>query len=153
MESTVWSPDAGDPEKGIASRVMARMLRSSDIGPAGASRRIEEGLPFRLFVELCAKLGQTQVQFASLLRVSASTLYRRRASGRFEPTESDRLWRYLTLYARAVEVLESDVAAAEWLHAPAASLGGLTPLAVSVDGPGAVRALNVLGRIEHGVFG
>src|SRR5690606_4805088 len=76
-----------------------------------------------------------------LLRISESTLYRRRVAGRFEPTESDRLWRYLLLYARAVEVHEQPEAAVEWLHAPAAALGGATPLAVSRDGPGLQRAL------------
>ncbi|NLG08377.1 MAG: DUF2384 domain-containing protein [Deinococcales bacterium] len=52
-----------------------------------------------------------------------------------------------------MEVHEQPEAAVEWLHAPAAALGGATPLAVSRDGPGLQRALALLGRIEQGVFG
>ena len=52
-----------------------------------------------------------------------------------------------------MEVHEQPEAAVEWLHAPAAALGGAAPLAVSRDGPGLQRALALLGRIEQGVFG
>ncbi|MFA5551284.1 MAG: antitoxin Xre-like helix-turn-helix domain-containing protein [Trueperaceae bacterium] len=148
-----WSPQAGSQYVGLGTRTLARLLRSKDVSLASASRRIEEGLPFRLFSELAGQLGITHASLAGYLRISESTLYRRKAAGRFDPTESDRLWRYLVLYGRAVDVLESQAAAVEWLSAPLPSLGDASPLAVARDGPGATRALAVLGRIEHGVFG
>ncbi|HRN19597.1 MAG TPA: DUF2384 domain-containing protein [Trueperaceae bacterium] len=148
-----WTPEAAPGGAGLADRTIARLLRSKDVSLRVASRRIEEGLPFRVFAELCEGLRLTQAEFAVLLRMSESTLYRRKAAGRFDATESDRLWRYVVLYARAVEVLETAGAAVEWLHAPSSALAGLTPLAVARDGPGAQRALAVLGRMEHGVFG
>ncbi len=148
-----WTPEAAPNGAGLAGRTISRLLRSKEVSLQVASRRIEEGLPFRVFAELCERLRFTQAEFAALLRISESTLYRRKAAGRFEATESDRLWRYVVLYARAVEVLEATDAAVEWLHAPGLALGGLAPLAVAKDGPGAQRALAVLGRMEHGVFG
>ena len=148
-----WSPQAGVQQVGLGARTLARLLRSKDVSLASASRRIEEGLPFRVFSELASQLGLTQARFAAHLRISESTLYRRKAAGRFDPTESDRLWRYLVLYGRAVDVLESQAAAVEWLSAPLAALGDASPLTVARDVPGATRALAVLGRIEHGVFG
>lgn len=148
-----WSPPAGVQHVGPGTPTLARLLRSKDVSLASASRRIEEGLPFRLFSELAEQLGITHASLAAYLRISESTLYRRRAAGRFDPTESDRLWRYLVLYGQAVDVLESQAAAVEWLSAPLPPLGGASPLEVARDGPGATRALAVLGRIEHGVFG
>ena len=149
----IWSPLDGVQAPDLGARTLARLLRSKDLSLASASRRIEEGLPFRLFSELAEQLGLTHASLASYLRISESTLYRRKAAGRFDPTESDRLWRYLVLYGRAVDVLESEAEAVEWLSAPLPSLGDSSPLAVTRDGPGATRALAVLGRIEHGVFG
>lgn len=151
--TSTWTINATMVHAGATNTTLARLLRSKDVSLATASRRIAEGLPFRLFTELCGKLALTQAELAGHLRISESTLYRRRSTGRFDPSESDRLWRYLVLYSRAVEVLEHEPDAVEWLRAPLAALGNSTPLAVSRDGPGATRALAVLGRIEHGVFG
>lgn len=152
MTLATWKP-ASPAARTSANRTIARLLRSKDADLASVSERIERGLAFRVFAELGAKLGVTQSEFAGLLRISESTLYRRKAAGRFEPDESDRLWRYLHLYARAVEAHEQAAAAVEWLRAPLPSLGGRSPLVVARDDAGAQRALAVLGRIEHGVFG
>lgn len=137
----------------VGARTLSGLLRSKDMSLVRASRRIEEGLPFGLFAELACKLDLTNVSLAGYLRITESTLYRRKAAGRFNSSESDRLWRYLVLYGNAVEVLESEAAAAEWLSASLTSLGGASPLAASRNGPGVTRALAVLGRIENGVFG
>lgn len=136
-----------------AQRVLARLLRSKDTRPATLSRRVEQGLPFRVFAELADALGLSHEAFAGLLRLSPSTLYRRRRAGRFEAEESDRLWRYMILYAHAVEVLEAPERAARWLAAPLAALAGRSPLEAARDAPGARAAEDVLLRLEHGVFG
>lgn len=152
-----WTPRHAEgrrePAPGMGQRVLAGLLRSKDTSPAALSRRIERGLPYRVFAELAAELGLTHERFAELLRMSPSTLYRRRRAGRFEADESDRLWRYLQLYATAVEVLEDRDAAARWLAAPLPALGDRTPLQAASDAPGARAAEDVLGRLEYGVFG
>lgn len=152
MTVATWKPDAAAVPGSAANRTIARLLRTKGTDLASVSERIERGLAFRVFSELCGSLGITQSEFAKLLRISESTLYRRKAAGRFEPDESDRLWRYLNLYARAVEVHEQPDDAVEWLHAPLPSLEGRAPLAVARDDAGVQRVLAVLGRIEHGVF-
>ncbi len=148
-----WTPTAGAAAPDAAQRVLATLLRSRDVSPATLSRRVEEGLPFRVFDELAGRLGLTHEAFAALLRVSPSTLYRRRRAGRFDVDESDRLWRYLSLYAAAVDVLEGPEAAARWLGTELPALGGRSPLAVARDAPGARAAEDVLTRLEFGVFG
>ena len=54
--------------------------------------------------------------------------------------------------ARAVEVLGKPRALA-WLRTPLAGLDGKTPLAVMADADGRQQVEEILGRIEHGVFG
>lgn len=148
-----WTPTAAEGGADTAQRVLAGLLRSKDTRPATLSRRVEEGLPFRVFAELAGKLGLTHEAFAALLRLSPSTLYRRRRAGRFAAEESDRLWRYMTLYATAVDVLEGDARAARWLGSPLPALAGRTPLEAARDAPGARAAEDVLLRLEYGVFG
>jgi putative toxin-antitoxin system antitoxin component (TIGR02293 family) len=148
-----WTPGGAPTATDVAQRVLAGLLRSKDTSPANLSRRVEKGLPFRVFDELAGKLGLSHEVFAGLLRLSPSTLYRRRRAGRFEAEESDRLWRYLHLYAVAVETLEGGEAAARWLATPLPALAGRTPLEAGRDAPGARAAEDVLTRLEYGVFG
>jgi len=148
-----WTPDASPAAPDAAQRVLAKLLRSRDLSAAALSRRVEEGLPFRVFAELAGRLGLTHEAFAAHLRVSPSTLYRRRRAGRFDFAESDRLWRYLNLYAAAVDVLEGADAAAAWLGTELPALGGRTPLGAARDAPGARAAEDLLTRLEFGVFG
>lgn len=153
MSLTSWRPAGAVGAQDVTERTIAGMLRSRDVGLASVSARIEEGLPYRVFAELCDALGLSQRDLAELLHLSLSTLYRRKASGSFEPDESDRLWRYVHVYARALDVHGGEAAARAWLTAPVAALGGATPLAAAKDDPGVQRVLALLGRIEHGVFG
>ena len=57
------------------------------------------------------------------------------------------------LVARAVEVLGSRPRALAWLRAPLAGLAGRTPLEVMADAESRQQVEDILGRIEHGVFG
>lgn len=152
MSSKRWSPP------GLSATSPSRSMIAEVIGAgtgelASISEQINEGFDYRVFTTLQELLGMTRAQLAGLLRISESTLYRRRASGRFDPLESDRIWHYLQLYSRAVEVLEEHEAALEWLRAPLPALGGKSPLLAARDGAGVQSALAVLGRIETGVFG
>ena len=55
--------------------------------------------------------------------------------------------------ARAVEVLGSKPRALAWLRTPLGGLGGGTPLAAMAVAEGRQQVEDILGRIEHGVFG
>jgi putative toxin-antitoxin system antitoxin component (TIGR02293 family) len=54
---------------------------------------------------------------------------------------------------RAAEVFEGSDAALDWLKSPNRALAGETPLTLLDTEIGAESVLDVLGRIEHGVFG
>ena len=55
--------------------------------------------------------------------------------------------------ARAVEVLGSRQRALAWLRTPLTGLGGRTLLAAMAEAEGRQQVEDILGRIEHGVFG
>ena len=55
--------------------------------------------------------------------------------------------------ARAVEVLGSRARALAWLRTPVGGLDGKTPLEAMAAAEGRQQVEDILGRIEHGVFG
>lgn len=110
------------------------------------------GLPVERFDALLAVLDVPTAELAGVLHISPSTLSRRRARGRFDPLESERLVRLAQLVARAVEVMEGVEDARTWLTSPARALGGKAPLDYASVEPGAREVERLLVRLEHGVF-
>lgn len=67
--------------------------------------------------------------------------------------ESERLLRLSSVFEKAVELFEGDVAAAvNWLVSPRKALGDHTPLEYSRTELGAREVEGLIGRLEHGVF-
>ncbi len=60
--------------------------------------------------------------------------------------------RITEIIKRATEVLESEDEAIEWLKRPSRALGDETPLVYANTEVGSQEVMNLLGRIEHGVF-
>ncbi len=116
-------------------------------------RQVERGLSFKALKSLGALSGLALSVIASVLGIPERTLARRKAAGRLAPDESERLLRVSTIFERAVELFEGDVAAAvTWLTSPKKALGNETPLEYSHTEPGAREVENLIGRLEHGVF-
>lgn len=90
---------------------------------------------------------------AELLGVSQKTLSRARsANARLDPVTSDRLFRVARLGALAIEVLEDEGRALNWLKRPQIGLGGRTPLSLLTTDAGCTEVEKLLLRIEHGVY-
>jgi putative toxin-antitoxin system antitoxin component (TIGR02293 family) len=127
-------------------------------GPTGkfsASKlicKIQAGLPVRELEDLRSSLALPIERLGRLLGISKATLHRRKASGRLDGTESDRVVRFARLMGKAVEVLESDENARQWLTSPQFGLGGAVPLDYAKTEVGAREVEDLLGRIEHGVY-
>lgn len=97
-------------------------------------------------------LGVTSDQLAEVLKISRSTLARRRLAGKLESLESDRLMRFARLFARAREVMGGETEARHWMKAPARALAFEAPLHFAGTEVGSREVENLLGRIEQGVF-
>ena len=113
---------------------------------------LKAGLPFRELEALQASLALPMERLLPMLGISKATLHRRKAAGRLDPAESDRVVRYARLMDLAVEVLESAENARQWLTARQIGLGGAIPLEYAETEVGAREVEDLLGRIEYGVY-
>ncbi|MFZ9937743.1 MAG: type II toxin-antitoxin system Xre/ParS family antitoxin [Luteolibacter sp.] len=114
--------------------------------------RVREGLPMVEFQTARALLGVSDERLAGLLGMSRATLHRRKKSGHLDRMESDRLVRYVRLFARACEALGGESGARSWLAAPAVAFHGESPLDFADTEIGAREVEAMLLRLEHGVF-
>jgi len=115
--------------------------------------QVERGFSFKALQTLQGRSGITLSLLASVIGLPERTLARRRASGRLAPDESERLLRISSIFEKAVDLFEGDVAAAvRWLTTPKKALGNQPPLAYSRTELGAREVENLIGRLEHGVF-
>ncbi len=113
---------------------------------------VRQGLPMLEFDAAREMLGVTEERMGALLGMSRATLHRRKKSGQLDFTESDRLVRYVRLFARACEALGGDAGARSWLGAPAHAFHGECPLDFADTEVGAREVEALLLRLEHGVF-
>jgi len=114
--------------------------------------KIKKGLPTETVVKLSNSLDMPLKAIAEIAAISQSTLSRRKRKGRLKADESDRIVRLARLRDRAVEVFEDDHQANRWLKSALPSLGGYSPLEYAESELGAQEVMNLLGRIEHGVY-
>ena len=112
---------------------------------------VDEGLKIEAFERVAATLGVTEKHLAELLRITPSTLARRKRGGSLSVEESERLYRMAFLTERAVQVLGELEAARRWLSTTKRALGGETPLTFSRTEPGVREVEDLLGRIEYGI--
>ncbi|MDX1545636.1 MAG: antitoxin Xre-like helix-turn-helix domain-containing protein [Rhodothermales bacterium] len=104
--------------------------RSAPPPAAPDASRVREGIDLATLDALRERLGLSLEELERTLHVSSRTLQRRRkAEQRLSPAESDRLWRLLHIFARALTAFEHDEQAARaWLTTPKSVLRGETPL-------------------------
>ena len=133
---------------GPAPTDKARLL----LPPAKLVEKLRIGLPVSELNDLQATLAVPMEKLVPMLGISKATLHRRKVEGRLDQAESDRVVRFARLMGKAVEVLESEENARQWLTAPQFGLGGAVPLEYAETEVGAREVENLLGRIEYGVY-
>lgn len=109
------------------------------------------GLPGDAIDNLAGNLGITVAELSRFLHVSSRTLMRHRAK-LLDKHLSDHLLTIGTVVARCTELFQSPEKASRWLKSPALALGNNRPLDLLDTATGVTMVLNLLGRIEHGVF-
>ncbi|NYU08078.1 hypothetical protein A8O28_04445 [Enterobacteriaceae bacterium CCUG 67584] len=81
------------------------------------------------------------------------TTFGRSVKDRFSPDQSERLVRVIRVIDRAVELFEGDkVEAQKWLFESNRALGWKAPAALLSSETGAYEVLNLITRLEHGVY-
>jgi len=116
-------------------------------------RQIERGFAFETLLKLEANSGVSLTLLASVIGIPERTLARRKAAGKIEPDESERLLRVSTLFEKCVELFEGDVTSAvNWLTSPKKALNGQPPLLYARTELGAREVEDLIGRVDHGIF-
>ena len=141
----------------LRARPVRRRAEGESIGlrahdPAGLVKSLHRGLPASSFDRLQRNLDITANELAATVNIAPRTLARRRKEGRLQTDESERVLRIARLLDYAVDVMGDMDAARQWLTRPCRALGGATPLTFADTEPGALEVMDLLGRIEHGVF-
>jgi putative toxin-antitoxin system antitoxin component (TIGR02293 family) len=131
------------------NRVLGRRLDNE----MGYIELIREGLPIASLSAAVEALGVPEKQVLTALRISRRTVARRKTtSGRLTANESERVLRLSRAIAAATDVLGSRENAASWLQGRNLALGGISPLSLLDTEFGLQQVLDVLGRIEFGVY-
>jgi putative toxin-antitoxin system antitoxin component (TIGR02293 family) len=129
-----------------------RLLGIAKPDPVGLVREVERGLPYRAFDRLERSSGLSATELAIVADIPLRTLHRRRAQGRLDRGESDRLVRFGRVFGRALELFEGDVEAArQWLSRPLPALAGHRPIDLARTDVGTREVELLIGRLEHGV--
>jgi len=113
---------------------------------------IQDGLAMTELEDLQTSLGLPREKLSPLLGISKATHHRRKASGKLDAGQSDRVVRFARLMGKAIEVMESEENARQWLNSPQVGLGGAVPLVFAATEVGAREVEDLLGRIEYGVY-
>jgi putative toxin-antitoxin system antitoxin component (TIGR02293 family) len=114
---------------------------------------LREGVRYQVYVQLAAMAGLEQKTLAQYVAIAPATLQRRARSGRFKTDESDRLYRFAEVLKAATDLFEGDEEGArEWMRKPVRGLGGVRPVEMVATSAEAEAVLDLIGRMEHGVF-
>lgn len=116
-------------------------------------RMVRKGLPFKALVKFQRVTSLLPGELNAAVQIPPRTMVRRKASGRLEPDESDRLVRIARIFDLVLELYEGNTEqAVEWLLKPQRGLGGEVPLRAAATDIGAREIEDLVGRLEHGVI-
>lgn len=126
---------------------------STSDDPVKITLEIERGLPVS-HLRRFQKESQLSLELlAYAIQVPAPTLRRRLSQQRLRADESDRLYRFASLFKKVLELFDGDTRAAQnWLESAAPAFSGHTPLSLTRTYPGIRAVEDLVGQLEHGVF-
>lgn len=114
---------------------------------------IESGLEVTVVEKVVQAVNVPQASLLELTGIKARNFARRKASGRLNAEESERLARYVRVVDAATGLMGGDRGEAlAWLNEPAVGLNGQTPASLVHSETGALEVMQLIGRIRHGVF-
>jgi putative toxin-antitoxin system antitoxin component (TIGR02293 family) len=90
---------------------------------------------------------------AACLSIAPATLHRRAKGGKFTPDESDKLYRFTGVLIAAIALFEGNQGEAiACLLSDIKELGDKKPLDMLSTSAGCDAVIDMIGRLEHGVF-
>ncbi len=111
-----------------------------------------KGITKKALLALAKKISLTLEEIATVLHISERTLQRYTPTTLVKTEYADKAIELARLYERGIEVLGSERAFSGWVKTPNLALGGEIPFNLLDTRIGFKMVLDILGRIEHGVF-
>lgn len=111
-----------------------------------------KGISKKSLLALAKQISLTIEEIATVLHISERTLQRYTPSTLVKTEHADRAIELARLYERGAEVLGSSKAFDTWMRSPNYALNNEIPLSLLDTSIGFDLILQILGRIEHGVF-
>src|SRR5690606_36887581 len=112
---------------------------------------IQQGLPYDAVEAAAAAAGIEMKELALYGAIATRTLSHSRRSGRFSPTQSNRVMRLLRVWYHARRAFADPDKARSWMNRPTRPLGGRRPVDLLDTDEGARLVQELIGRIEHGI--
>lgn len=114
---------------------------------------LNNGVPRSNFANVARKIACVpEKELAEVAGLSQRTISRMKPDQLLPPQNAEVIISILRTWGRAVEVFEDEDTARTWLKTPLIILDGKTPLEATGNRFGAELVLDLLGRIEHGVY-
>jgi putative toxin-antitoxin system antitoxin component (TIGR02293 family) len=111
-----------------------------------------KGISKKSLLALAKQISLTIEEVATVLHISERTLQRYTPTTLVKTEYADRAIELALLYERGIEVFGSERAFSLWIKSPNLALGGEIPFNLLDTRIGFTMVLNILGRIEYGVF-
>lgn len=113
----------------------------------------QQGIPVSIAQTVQKKMNLSNKQFGEMLNLSESTFQRRiKNKALLTPAESEKVIDFSKIIAKGLDVFQDENDFNTWLNSPILALGNKKPLELLTSSIGREEVLNVLFRIEHGVY-
>jgi putative toxin-antitoxin system antitoxin component (TIGR02293 family) len=114
----------------------------------------EEGMSVAVIRGIQEQTAFTNKEISRFLDISESTLHRylRSDKNTLKKDEAEKAYHISKVIAKGMEVFEEKEAFLEWLHTSNTALGGAKPLDWMASSIGREQLLDLLVRIEYGMY-
>lgn len=114
---------------------------------------IEKGLPVTIVIKAGQELSVTPSRLYNVLHIQERNRLRRKDSDKLTPEEGEKIARMLRVTEAAIGLFEGDrESAMRWLDKPCLGLNGKAPNDMLKSESGSIAVLDLINRLEHGVF-
>jgi putative toxin-antitoxin system antitoxin component (TIGR02293 family) len=94
----------------------------------------------------------SQKQIARLLNITPRTIQKLKPKDLFKPGVSEQILKLAEVFAKGIDVFGDKSTFKSWLEQPNVALGRKVPIDLLDTRYGSDMVLDILGRIEHGIY-
>ena len=153
-EATTETRDVPYGQRAAEILGVVALFRSSMRSPVAVHEVLHAGLPSKALIRAMQSVEAPTTLLLNVFGISLRTLMRLKAepSRRLGAEQSNRLWQFAEIMAKAEDVLGGHARAVEWMLKPAMSLENRKPIDLLSTSVGAQLVDDVIERMRHGVY-